>query len=251
MSENPWNYMTPQLAGFPSFPENAIPKIEGACCGWLPRMKVDHPKVDWWFILRRRDQMRHYINAGGDPNRAIIHHLYYDEGIITPLWRKEYAEKNAQMLKDFGFKYVVAPDFSTWINMPGVVQAYNLYRSIVVSCDYAFYGFYVIPNCRWESPLVRELKLQMWPDAMPTALTDMQHIGSSEYGQRIYWDGADEFHSRKTVERMLLWSGSQRFVEKFKSRYKKGNWVKSNSYMRRKMRERMNKDKSRKAGGKA
>jgi len=44
---------------------------------------------------------------------------------------------------------VICPDFSTYYDMPRIMQIWNIYRSRAVGCSLIKLGYRVIPNVRW------------------------------------------------------------------------------------------------------
>lgn len=63
--------------------------------------------------------------------------------------------QNLQFKKGFNLEKldkvyaVICPDFSTYYDMPRIMQIWNVYRSRAVGCSLAKLGYFVVPNVRW------------------------------------------------------------------------------------------------------
>ena len=238
-----WSQIQPGHLGFPKFPASSVPVLKGRHVSWIPYTKTTGT-ADYYWIIRSPAWIRQFVDKGGDPATIVVHHLSYDAGVINPLWNKEYFKKWMPELKAMGVQHIVSPDFSAWTGMPFVAQLYNFYRSLVVACDFAHYGFKVIPNVAGGSKHLHDFNFKMWPENLPSYVVDCQHIGrpdkikKSEHAEAFFWRGSTVRVKRfDKAELVFLWSGSENYVQQFEARYPAcpTTWVKSEMYMRRKL----------------
>jgi hypothetical protein len=156
--------------GLRQIPCNA--EFEGTVTTWVPGMRHDTAdtyvtKWDPW-ILRR------YHSQGGDPKRLVVHFMSFDAGVIDPLWGN-FKRRDARM-QELKLTRLVAPDFSTWTEMPFAAQLYNLYKSNCVTHDLVKAGYRVIAQPVTASPYLREISISSWPRDFKTCLLNGQHI---------------------------------------------------------------------------
>jgi hypothetical protein len=158
---------------------------------WLPGMKGD--VADWHLITYHFGDIRRYFAAGGKPEKLVVHFLSYDTGVINPLWGKATFHARVKRLQDAGVTTLITPDFSSWAEMPIVEQLWNHYRSLVVSCDLATAGFWLVPNVAWSAPQVTRLMVNSWPHGLPCVLVDANHIHTVEgtLNAQIFRQGLD------------------------------------------------------------
>lgn len=206
---NPFETLKAQDLGFPEFPIAAVPRIRGSVTPWIPGMKATGTS-DYYFVLMNSDIGAH-LKAGGDPSRVLAHYLTYDAGVIAPLWGKDSFLERVGRMKAMGLKYLVAPDFSSWANMPVIAQLHNYYKSMVVSCDLVQAGFEVIPNICWSAPQIAHLSIGMWPPSPPTAVVDGAHVHTvyTGFNEELFWHGATMFMRAIKPALTLLWARSE------------------------------------------
>lgn len=73
-------------------------------------------------------------------------HFYLDDYQFNRVWDKP--EENIELLK--GFKYVLSPDFSLFMDYPQAIQIYNHYRKHWCGAYWQGYGIKVIPTISWS-----------------------------------------------------------------------------------------------------
>lgn len=73
-------------------------------------------------------------------------HFYIDDYQFERVWKK--TKKYAILLSKF--KGLIAPDFSTYTNMPKALQIYQIYKSRVLCAYWQSLGIEVIPNISWS-----------------------------------------------------------------------------------------------------
>lgn len=71
--------------------------------------------------------------------------FYEDDFKIEPIWNNP--RKYLKRLSKFGG--IITPDFSTYRDMPAIMQGWNIYRSRALGHWFQKLGFNVIPNVRW------------------------------------------------------------------------------------------------------
>jgi hypothetical protein len=198
--------------GFPAFPVEKALTLSGTCAAWVPGMRVS-PSVDWHFLLMHSGDIRRFVAAGGSMERAVVHHLTYDAGIIDPLWGKESFHKRVAKMKSLGVENVVAPDFSSWADFPLVVQLHNYYKSAVVSRDLATAGFRVLPHVAWSAPQINRVAVGLWTPGLHY-LVDGTHFASGQLdtNRRLFEDGAAHYHDILRPAHTYLWANSPGLV---------------------------------------
>lgn len=86
-----------------------------------------------------------YANSCNDENTKGVH-FFMDDYQFMRLWR--YPEKYLLTLQKF--KYVMAPDFSTYTDFPVALQIYNHYRKHWLAAYWQEHGINVIPTISWR-----------------------------------------------------------------------------------------------------
>lgn len=93
---------------------------------------------------------RHNYNPG-----EVVHFYLYDQlfdgtkGIWNALANKESFKHGFTLERFKGSTAVITPDFSLYLDMPRVMQIWNVYRSRAVGYYLFTLGYNVIPNVRW------------------------------------------------------------------------------------------------------
>ena len=73
-------------------------------------------------------------------------HFYIDDYQFERVWKKP--KKYAIILSKF--QGIIAPDFSTYTNMPKALQIYQIYKSRLLCSYWQSLGIDVIPNINWS-----------------------------------------------------------------------------------------------------
>ena len=83
-------------------------------------------------------------------------HFYLDDqkfdgpkGIWNGLSNNERFNRGFDLSRFNGASAIIAPDFSLYLDMPRVMQIWNIYRSRAVGYHLTTMGYKVIPNVRW------------------------------------------------------------------------------------------------------
>ena len=75
-------------------------------------------------------------------------HFFIDDYQFERVWNAP--DSYVNMLRKF--KCILAPDFSTYTDMPAALQIYNHYRKHWVARYFALQGITVIPTISWSTP---------------------------------------------------------------------------------------------------
>ena len=117
---------------------------------FIPQNKIILPKK-----LVRFDK----INDSKNLNEYFVHFYAYDELFDGQygIWNVANSQacsvkirKNNILKKIIGCQGIIAPDYSLYLDMPRVMQIWNVYRSRAIGYYLAKQGIYVIPNVRWS-----------------------------------------------------------------------------------------------------
>lgn len=97
------------------------------------------------------DKTYKYIYKPGD-----VVHFYLDDqkfdgpkGIWAGLSNNESFKRGFDLSRFKGATAIITPDFSLYLDMPRVMQIWNVYRSRAVGYYLSMLGYNVIPNVRW------------------------------------------------------------------------------------------------------
>lgn len=82
-----------------------------------------------------------------NPKKSVCH-FFIDDSRFEVLWNQ--SQKYLPILENF--KYVCAPDFSFYDEMPKIVQLYQVYRSRALAWWLFMNGCNVIPTVGWGNP---------------------------------------------------------------------------------------------------
>lgn len=202
--------------GLPAMP-STCERLDGQPIAWIPGMKAD--AHDWRLLLWHSGDIRRYRSAGGDMSKAIVHWLSRDDGTIEPLWGKTSFARRVEQMEEAGVKRVVAPDFSSWADMPIAAQAHNYYRSAVVSHDLAHSGFEVVANVCWSAPQLHQLSIGMWA-GVSFALIDANHFSPHRrnYNHDLFWSGAAAFKERNPGAFCWIYSSYRQTADYWRER---------------------------------
>ena len=219
-------------------------EMKGTCSGWIPHVHVDC--ADWVFLPRSRSRIRAFLKAGGNPEHIIIEHYVHDAGGLDPLWNSTAFLKWTQDLKDFGVRYIVAPNFSMWADAPVVLQLHSIYKTAVTTRDYADSGFKVIPDLQVESPTTGHIAIQLWPRDLPVYMLGLVAGDKTvPYTQRLLQESFKRIRNYTiSCKRMLLWASQRRWADDWNRECSiPADWVRSEMHLRRTLLEFLKKNK--------
>lgn len=94
-------------------------------------------------------------------------HFYIDDYQFERVWKK--SKKYAIILSKF--QGIIAPDFSTYTNMPKALQIYQIYKSRLLCSFWQSLGLDVIPNISWSDYDSLEWTLEGIPKNSVVALS--------------------------------------------------------------------------------
>ena len=150
---NVWTQDEVKKLGLPIVPVEAADTLALKSRAWYPGCALP-PEGDMLICYHSR-HMRLFAELNC-PERAVIHFLSFDVGIIEPLWGRKTFLDRCKKLKDYGFNRIISPDFSAWANFAIPLQIYNIYRSAVVTSDFANNGFKIVANVQWSLPELKK-----------------------------------------------------------------------------------------------
>lgn len=107
----------------------------------IPRIQPERlPEVEWTGFNYARGAKGARLNTGV--------HFFLDDYQFRAVW--EYPERYAQVLGRFGA--VLSPDFSTYADMPQILQLWNHYRKHWLGAFWQSRGLTVVPTISWSTP---------------------------------------------------------------------------------------------------
>lgn len=212
----------------PVFCDGQIPEKSIA---YVPGMRVD--THDAYLIQGRVDHVRRFIEAGGDPDKAIAHFLTHDDYLLEPLWGPALIRR-IEGFKALGCHKVVAPDFSTWGVWPVLVHLQNYYKSNRVCHDFLDHGFSIVCHPNFTHPKLEEFSASLWEGPCPTVLVDAIH---SQSGARDAFFSAflsciDRFGRQRPDASLAIWGRYRRVMAHYASLHNRTFFVPSFVAMR-------------------
>lgn len=107
-----------------------------------------------------------YCKSCKNPKNYYIH-FYIDDYQFERIWnRPEYYVKVLGQ-----FKGIIAPDYSTYTNMPVAQQIFQVYKSRLIGAYFQSHGYNVIPNLSWSDEKSLEWSLKGLPKHSTVALS--------------------------------------------------------------------------------
>ena len=141
----------------------------------------------------------HYINECKlDPSKLGMY-FYIDDYRFDALWNSP--DRYINRLKRY--RYVLAPDFSIYADMPKALQVYNHYRKHWLAAYWQMHGINVIPTITWTLPQ----HLQFCLDGEPIGSivsTSTKGILRNKDLQDTYWDDYDYVMDKLQPKMVLL-----------------------------------------------
>lgn len=107
----------------------------------LPRNLVSYNKVNKINAIDRENMYVHFYQKDYTFDGKY--------GIWNSLIQNENHKRGFNLSKIDGFGAVICPDFSTYSDMPRVMQIWNVFRSRTVGYFLSNLGYNTIPNVRW------------------------------------------------------------------------------------------------------
>ena len=113
-------------------------------------------------------------NSHADTNTGV--HFFIDDYRFERVWREPMRYVNALR----GYGCVLAPDFSTLLDMPEPMQRWNAYRSRAVSAIWQQAGLDVVPVLTWTDEGGLDFLLEGIPSGGTVALSTVGMLGEPD-----------------------------------------------------------------------
>lgn len=127
-------------------------------------------------------------------------HFFVDDYQFNRLWTN--IDRYVPMLSEF--RYVMAPDFSTYTDFPKVIQIYNHYRKHWVGAYLQEAGVNVIPTISWSTPDSFEWCFDGEPEGSTVAVSSVGCMKNAE-SKRLFIDGYREMVRRLHPEKIIFY----------------------------------------------
>lgn len=188
-------------------------------------------------LLIRQDSydMGGYLKLHGDPSRVIGHWLGEDD-IVEPLWNTGTLTKRLLKVRAWGVRTIAVSDFSTWLEMPLIVQLHNVYRTAVVTLDIARAGFKILPAIKLLClPEYWSLYNGWVPRECPVALIDLHHVGNTDVNWRLLRETSRLYQRDYPRTYPWIWSFTPQYANWWGDNVGPCLWVPTRSYMMNKV----------------
>lgn len=230
--------LTAKELSIPPLPESSVLSLppNAKASGWMPGVRTDLENVDYYLVRSDKYDLEGYQRAGGHPDMAIAHWLMETEK-VEPLWDDNAFRRHVTRLKDMGINKVIAPDISTWLELPIAVQFYNIYRSAVINVSLGELGFRIVPNMKCHSlPNHLDVYMGSWPKESASyrgpILVDAHTLRGEELNDRIWRFGATEYVAKHWPNSLIwVWSHTKRYAKWWAQNIGQCDWVPARSYM--------------------
>lgn len=125
-----------------------------------------------------------YFLGEKHPEDKILH-FFLDDYQFERVWK----EPNKYLEKICKFKYVIAPDFSLYIDHPKAVQIFNHYRKMWCARYWQDAGATVIPCICWSDESSFEWCFDGTPKHAPICVSTVGGFGNHEYNKEGWLRG--------------------------------------------------------------
>lgn len=109
--------------------------------------KYDLPTISS-SVVELTDTMIPFNKAKTNVRKDVGVHFFIDDYQFERVWRSP--QLYVEMLKKY--RFVLAPDFSLYLDMPLAMKIWNVYRSRLVARYWQYSGVKVIPTLQWAEP---------------------------------------------------------------------------------------------------
>lgn len=109
--------------------------------------KYDLPTISS-SVVELTDTMIPFNKAKTNVRKDVGVHFFIDDYQFERVWRSP--QLYVEMLKKY--RFVLAPDFSLYLDMPLAMKIWNVYRSRLVARHWQYSGVKVIPTLQWAEP---------------------------------------------------------------------------------------------------
>ena len=133
-------------------------------------------------------------------------HFFVDDYQFERVWASP--ERYLETLR--GFRCVLTPDFSLYMDMPDVMQRWNRYRSQALGLYWQREGLTVVPTLSWAQPESYEFCFEGVPRRSTVAVSTVGVKGDPA-AIAVWEDGMREAMRRLEPRRVLLYGGDVGF----------------------------------------
>ncbi len=125
-------------------------------------------------------------------------------GIWNALVQNTNYQKGFNLSKINGFEAIICPDFSTYFDMPRVMQIWNVYRSRTVGYFLTSIGYNVIPNVRWTD---KKSYAYSYAGIKEKSVVSVGTLGClrSKADRELFLPGLEELIIRKKPKLIILY----------------------------------------------
>lgn len=141
-----------------------------------------------------------------DDKRSAGCHFFVDDYQFERVWTSP--ERYLDVLR--GFRCVLTPDFSLYMDMPDAMQRWNRYRSQALVLFWQREGLTVVPTLSWAQPESYEFCFDGVPRRSTVAVSTVGVKGDRE-ALAVWEDGMREAMRRLEPRRVLLYGGDVDF----------------------------------------
>lgn len=127
-------------------------------------------------------------------------HFFIDDYQFARLWNSPDAYFN--LLRKF--KCILAPDFSTYTDMPMALQIYNHYRKHWLARYFALRGITVIPTISWSTPESFEWCFDGEPQNSVVAISNVGCMRDEEC-KELFFKGFEEMKRQLSPSKILCY----------------------------------------------
>lgn len=130
-----------------------------------------------------------------------------DDFLFERLWDE--AATECRKIIQQGWKAVVSPDFSMWIEDPLAVQIWNNYRSYWVGRYWQEAGLEIIPTINWSDEKSYDFCFAAIPSGTPVISVQAQTLLNTPRSRTLFVDGLNEAIRRIQPGTVLVYSGQR------------------------------------------
>ena len=141
-----------------------------------------------------------------EEKRAAGCHFFVDDYQFERVWTSP--ERYLSSLR--GFRCVLTPDFSLYMDMPDAMQRWNRYRSQALGLYWQREGLTVVPTLSWAQPESYDFCFDGIPRRSTVAVSTVGVKGSRD-ALSVWFDGMREAMRRLEPRRVLLYGGDVDF----------------------------------------
>lgn len=190
--------------------------------------------ADWYLVRGDKWDFDGYVRGGGDISRCIFQWMSDDDKLET-MWGNP--RKRVDWVLEKGITRILSMDFSTWSQLPVVMQLYNVYRSAIVNRDFARAGLQIIPCMKVGLQDQIHAFNGFWPDEIddcPIAI-NAHHMKDHPLTWKMFGYLSDYIAMRWPNRVIWMWTKSQKPVLWWRERIGPCVWVPTRCYFQAKV----------------